>query len=126
MVVIFCFLLALGAGQLACWLFCILASMGCHSFLLVLDAKFTPHQGLSPVLIPTARTFFGLLTLSLICTLLSLLGNSSLLHPHLSRVLKILGGSSQAYPSRHPLQRLLFQVPCWIGGLIYPAPGLHS
>lgn len=120
MVVILCFLLALGAGQLACWTFCILASMevslispglGCWLLSLILNS----HLIMVSSSYSHCKAFFGLSTLSLVCTLLRLLGNSWLLHPHLSRVLKILGGSLQAYPSRHPLQPLLFQVQYWMG-----------
>lgn len=63
------------------------------------------------------KDFFGLLSLSLVWTLLRLLGNFWLLHPYLSRMLKILGGWSQAYPSRHSLRPPLLQVSLCMGDI---------
>lgn len=119
MVVILCFLLAFRAGQLACRTFCILVSievslvspgLGCWPLSLILNS----HLIMASSSYSHCKTFFRLLNLSLVCTLLRLLGNSRPLHSHISGVVRVLWGSSQAYPSRHPLQPLLYQVWCWM------------
>ena len=116
MVVISCFFLALEASQLACWTCCMLRGLHCSVSLFswswvlasVLDAEFTPHQALQ--FLSHCKAFWLSVFVN---TLLQLLGSSRLLHPRLSGVLRLLGGSSQIHASGHLLQPLLLKMQCW-------------